>query len=159
MIIRDKHDHEMNIRRSRVTRRTRCCRRMYVLYYFGNLFSFCICNRDPIAILLSEDDKQARRWGLSHFGMSLSLSPAVHMESANVTAAMSFSTTKSVLCQPCTLSLWHWLNKIKTFCLEPVGIVSLWNVLCALSVHVTSSVRSIWNLQTSPLQRLWPLWT
>ena len=67
----------------------------------------CICNRDPIAILLSEDDRQARRWGLSHFGMSLSVSPAVHMESANVTAAMSFSTTKSVLCQPCTLSLWH----------------------------------------------------
>ena len=33
--------------------------------------------------------------------------PLNDMESANVTAAMSFSTTKSVLCQPCTLSLWH----------------------------------------------------
>ena len=62
------------------------------------------------------------------------------MESANVTAAMSFSTTKSVLCQPCTLSLWHWLNKIKTFCLEPVGIVSLWNVLCALSRHLLRTI-------------------
>ena len=96
------HDHEVNIRRSRVTRRTSRFGGGIVLHW--NFVFFCICNGDPIAILLSEDDKQARRWGLSHFGMSLSVSPAVHMESANVTAAMSF---KSVLCQPCTLSLWH----------------------------------------------------
>lgn len=110
MVFTDKYDHEVNIRRSRVTRRTSRFGGGIVLHW--NFVFFCICNGDPIAILLSEDDKQARRWGLSHFGMSLSVSPAVHMESANVTAAMSF---KSVLCQPCTLSLWHWLNKIKTF--------------------------------------------
>ena len=102
MVFTDKYDHEVNIRRSRVTRRTSRFGGGIVLHW--NFVFFCICNGDPIAILLSEDDKQARRWGLSHFGMSLSVSPAVHMESANVTAAMSF---KSVLCQPCTLSLWH----------------------------------------------------
>ena len=81
--------------------------RCYCITVDVELCFVCICNRDPIVILLPENDKQARRWGLSHFGMSLSVSPAVHMESANVTAAMSFCTTKSVLCQPCTLSLWH----------------------------------------------------
>ena len=100
LVFRDKHDHEVNIRRSRVTRRTSRFGGGIVLHW--NFVFFCICNGDPIAILLSEDDRQARRWGLS-----LSLSPPVHMESANVTAAISFSTTKSVLCQPCTLSLWY----------------------------------------------------
>ena len=168
MVLRDKYDHEVNIRRSTVTRRTRCCRRMtsrfgcgIVLLWNFVLFVFAI------GILLSSYCQ--RMTGRLEGGDCLTLECLCpcHLRSIwnlQTSPLQWVSARPKVFCVNLVLS--HFgidLTKSKHFGLNQWGL-SHFGTSSVLSLctspppsYPSDSANEWIHLQTSPLQWFWPL--